>query len=465
VNDPHPVIETTSSQEVPLRDLAAFKTAIEAVDEAVIITSPDLDQPGPAILYVNPAFERMTGYQAHEVVGLSPRLLQGPQTDKAELQRLKSELLENGRFQGEATNYRKDSSTYVVEWLITAIRDTNGQVTQWIAVQRDISERRRTEAANAHLATIVEASADGLVSFSLDGTILTWNPAAAQIFGYTAAEAVGCSVTILVPPDRLHEPEVYFARARQGETVKFEVIRKRKDGTYFDAGVTLAPIKDATGQIVGLSGVVRDISEAKRAAEHQKLLINELNHRVKNTLTTVQSIAAQTLRNSTSPEQARADLDGRLIALSRAHDVLTRENWDSANLREIIAQAVEPYSSRGEDRLHLKGPHVRLAPGTALALAMALQELATNAVKYGALSNSVGQIEIAWSVIARDEEQRLHLRWEEVGGPRVTPPTRRGFGTRLIERSLAQDLNGKVAIKFEPAGLLCTIDASLKPCP
>jgi two-component system, chemotaxis family, CheB/CheR fusion protein len=452
--------ETLSKEVLPL-DPTTFRTAIEALDETIIITSPELDEPGPQILYVNPAFTRMTGYSPHEVIGRTPRLLQGPLTDRAEMQRLKTDLAEEGRFFGEAINYRKDGSTYVVEWLITALRDGAGRIAQWVAVQRDITQRHRLEVTNAHLAAVVEAQADAVVSFSLDGTILSWNPAAKKIFGYTAGEAVGSSVGILLPHDRAHEVEVWLAQARQGETVRFEAVRRRKDTTLFDAGITLTPIRNATGVVVGFSGFARDITEIKRAAEHQKLLINELNHRVKNTLATVQSITTQTLRNTSSPEQARGDIDERLVALSRAHDVLTRENWDGANLREIVAQAVEPYSSRGENRLHLTGPDVRLSPRTALALAMALQELATNAVKYGALSNEVGEIRITWSIDQVRLGKRLQLRWEEKGGPVVRSPTRRGFGSRLIERSLGQDLDGEVLLDFAPDGVVCMIDAAL----
>jgi len=141
--------------------------------------------------------------------------------------------------------------------------------------------------------------------------------------------------------------------------------------------------------------------------------------------------------------------------------VLTRENWDGANLRDIVAQAVEPYSSRGENRLHFKGPEIRLSPRMALALAMALQELATNAVKYGALSNEVGEVWITWSVNQTSQEKRFRLRWEERAGPAVSPPARRGFGSRLIERSLGQDLNGEVALEFAPEGVICVIDADL----
>jgi two-component sensor histidine kinase len=201
------------------------------------------------------------------------------------------------------------------------------------------------------------------------------------------------------------------------------------------------------------------LDQEKRGAEHQRLLIDELNHRVKNTLATVQSISAQTLRTADTKEEAREALEMRLLALSRAHDILTRESWEGADLVEVISKSLEPYQVLGERRFDLQGPHVRVTPRMSLALAMALHELATNAVKYGALSNKTGAIEVSWMVQNGAAPPRLSLRWTEAGGPLVASPRRRGFGSRLIERSLAQDLDGQVEIAFPPSGVVCTVDA------
>jgi PAS domain S-box-containing protein len=214
------------------------------------------------------------------------------------------------------------------------------------------------------------------------------------------------------------------------------------------------------GQPVRFPGIVVDITHRKRAEEHQQVLIHELNHRVKNTLATVQSIASQTLRNAGTMGEARSAMEARLLALSRAHDVLTRENWDGAGLLEIVREAMAPYRHERETRIHMEGPDVRLSPRMALAIAMALQELATNAVKYGALSNEGGEVRIAWSV-NNGPEKRLHLVWSESNGPTVEIPQRRGFGTRLIERSLAQDLHGRATIDFARTGIVCTVDAPI----
>jgi two-component sensor histidine kinase len=206
---------------------------------------------------------------------------------------------------------------------------------------------------------------------------------------------------------------------------------------------------------------LRVVHELRAAVKEKDLLIGELNHRVKNTLATVQSIASQTLRNASTLDHASSAIESRLLALSQVHNVLTDRSWAHVALHDIVAQAVEPYRSRGENRIHVQGPSVQVPPGMALPLAMALQELATNAVKYGALSNGTGQIRVHWTLNGTGEPQRLHLMWEETEGPHVEKPARRGFGTRLIERSLAQELDGMVRIEFSPTGVVCSVDAPI----
>jgi len=228
---------------------------------------------------------------------------------------------------------------------------------------------------------------------------------------------------------------------------------------------------DNEGRPVRLLSVQTDITARKRDEMRRQLLVNELNHRVKNTLATVQSIAAQTLRNAASPQDAGPDLENRLMALSRAHDVLTREIWEGASLAEIVGGAVGPYAPTGRCAAH--GPDVWLSPPQALALAMALHELAVNAAKYGALSGEHGQVEIRWRRLplrptqdpdlqAGDEARVLRLVWTETGGPPLTPPTRRGFGVRLLEHGLGRDLGGSVRLDYPPQGVICHIEATLE---
>ena len=206
-----------------------------------------------------------------------------------------------------------------------------------------------------------------------------------------------------------------------------------------------------------LAGVSLDITERKRAEARQKLLVNELNHRVKNSLATVQSIAAQTLRSSASPEFFREAFETRLIALSQTHDLLTRESWEGASLREVFD--VELHAMASEDRVSFDyASDLRLTPKAAVALGMGIHELATNAVKYGALSAPEGRVKVVWSI----DDDVLRLVWSESGGPEVHPPARRGFGARLLERGLAAELSGGVELTYDAAGLVCHMALPLR---
>ncbi len=213
----------------------------------------------------------------------------------------------------------------------------------------------------------------------------------------------------------------------------------------------------------GLAFALGMANRIARAEAHRDLLINELNHRVKNTLMSVQSVAARSLRGSPANEEAKRAFEARLVAMSRAHNVLSEENWERAELRTIVGRVLEPHAVAGSQRLRVHGPDVKLTPRSALALAMILHELATNAAKYGALSNSTGSVTIDWSIIPDGAGRRLRLRWQEAGGPTVQVSERKGFGTTLIERSTAHELNGTSTLRFEPSGVVCTVEIPLAP--
>ena len=219
------------------------------------------------------------------------------------------------------------------------------------------------------------------------------------------------------------------------------------------------PRRDGEGRIVRWYGSTEDIHERKVGEEHLHLMINELNHRVKNSLATVQAIASQTFRNPVSYEQARGDFSHRLLALARAHDVLTEASWSGATLQAVVDRALAAHrGAEGDGQIEASGPSVNLTPKTALALSLALHELCTNASKYGALSVEDGRVTIDWSEEGPPTNRRLLMTWREVGGPTVTVPMRKGFGTRLIEKSLAGELDGEAALAFEPEGVVCRID-------
>ena len=205
-------------------------------------------------------------------------------------------------------------------------------------------------------------------------------------------------------------------------------------------------------------------AEQREAADKlQKLILEELHHRIKNTLATVSAIASQSLRTATSIEHGQQAIESRLQALGRAHDLLLQVRWSSASLAHIVAGATEPYDSKGMGKFSIQGPDLKINSGAVIALAMTFNELCTNTTKFGALSVPAGRIEITWSIDQANE--RLHLTWIEKGGPPVHPPTRRSFGTRMIE-TLGKQLNGKVEMAYPPSGFAYALDvplASLKP--
>ena len=316
-----------------------LKAAVQAVGEAIVITGADCKPPGPIIEYVNPGFTRMTGYAAEEVVGRCPRILQGPRTDRTTLDRLREALAEARAFHGEAINYRKDGTEYIVEWSITPVMDGDSKVARWIAVQRDVTE-------------------------------------------------------------------------------------------------------------------------LKHALTRQNNLLAEVNHRVNNTLAVVQAVAAQTFR---SEPPSSAAFRNRLLALSRVHDLLARRHWEAVSLTQLAHRQLRPFLGNRIDRVEVTGTEFWLRPGAAISLGMALNELGMNAARHGALSVSDGQVHLSWSVLASAMGPRLSLRWTETGGPALSePPPRRGFGSRLIERGLAQELHAEVRLSFEPSGVRCDINAPVE---
>jgi PAS domain S-box-containing protein len=367
----------------------------------------------------------------------------------------------NQRIELEAL--QADGSRFPVELAISPI--SSGDRPQFTAYLRDITLRKQAEAAlresEQRLRSTYEHAFTSIAEVDASGRFLRVNEQLSIITGYSRDELLQMTFIDITHPDDLG-PDLDHFRQQMAGGIEAYTLEKRyihKDGHSIWVELSASRVDDVNGRPLYGIRVARDITGRKRAEEHQRLLINELNHRVKNTLTTVQSIVFQTLRNAPTPEDAQAALASRLIALSKAHDVLTRESWEAASLHQIVSEAMEPFRAHGEDRIKVAGPQVRLPPSMALAVAMALQELATNAVKYGALSNENGRVEIRWSLDKTNSPAHLHLRWQESGGPSVRPPSRRGFGTRLIERSLAGDLHGEAKIEFATTGLVCTITA------
>ncbi|MCJ2035580.1 HWE histidine kinase domain-containing protein [Methylobacterium sp. J-068] len=314
--------------------------AVEATGEAIIITSAVLDEPGPTIEYANAAFTRMTGYAADEVLGRSPRLLQGPLTDRAVLDRMRAAFLAGEAFQGEALNYRKDGTTYVVEWLITPLRDDDGRITRWVSAQRDITDRRAAE-------------------------------------------------------------------------------------------------------------------------DRQALMVRELHHRVKNTLATVQAILNASLRSTGGLAEFRQAFTNRIASLAKTHALITEDAGQVVTFEGLLRTELEAYDEPGRQRVTLDGPRVRLISEQAVPMGMALHELATNAIRHGALGHPSGRLEVRWSLQDVPDGQALLWTWHERGGSPVAPPAREGFGSQLLNRVLRLQVGATVETSFEPDGLSVTVTLPL----
>lgn len=294
------------------------------------------------------------------------------------------------------------------------------------------------------------------------------NRAAEELTGYTFAEiqARDCPLHDIVHhtyPDGRPFPleECAIDRAfPEHNQMQGEEVFVHKDGTFYPVGFTASPIRDEESQTIGTIIEVRDIRSEHEAAERQHLLLNELNHRVKNTLATVQSLAHQTFKNI--DREATARFMGRLAALSTAHGILTGTEWHMGSFDEIVEAAIAPF---GRDRFDLDGHQCNVHPKVAVSLAMVLHELGTNAVKYGALSNDQGRVRIHWACDQSGDGTRLRFRWEETGGPVVAPPTQKGFGSRLIERQLALEFGGCAKLTFAREGLACAMDLQIPANP
>lgn len=352
---------------------------------------------------------------------------------------------------------RPDGTRTTVLVNVAPLRDDAGRT---IGAVECFHERSgSSHQAEAHLAAIVSSSDDAIVSKSLDSRVRSWNAGATRIFGYTAEEMIGQSILKLIPPDLHHDEDAILARIRRGERIEhFETVRVAKDGRRIDVSLTVSPIHDEAGRVIGASKVARDISERKRADALQQLLVGELNHRVKNTLATVQAMATQTIRRAASPAEFVSSFSGRLQSLARTHDLLTQSSWGGADL-QVLAR--DQLAAGGPDaaRFAIAGPQVTLEPQAALHIALILHELGTNARKHGALSTAGGSVALRWEV-RRHGDSELLLHWRESGGPPVAPPTSHGFGTTLIEKSLAAH-GGSAVLHYRPEGIACDITLPL----
>ena len=316
--------------------------------------------------------------------------------------------------------------------------------------------------AALHYAAIIESSEDAIVSKDLDGVILTWNRGAERLFGYTAEEAVGSPITMIMPNDRLAEEPEILERIRKGERIQhFETVRRRKDGSLVDISLTISPIRDAYGKIVGASKIARDITELKRHRERQQLLLREMSHRVKNLFALASSIVGLSARSATNAKELADSARERIAALARAHALtflhgLEQSGPQPTTLKSLIETIVAPFDDPQHSQIIVSGCEVPVSGSAVASVALLVHEFATNATKYGALSSPGGTIEIA----CREEGEMIILSWTERGGPPVAKPEGvEGFGGVLSRIAVTSQLGGEIVRDWDPAGLSIRLTA------
>jgi PAS domain S-box-containing protein len=406
---------------------------------------------GP-IEFWNAGAERLYGFSPDEAIGQSSHALLQTKFP-VPLAELRAQLRNLNSWSGELRHICKDGREVVVDSRMQLLGDTVLEVSRDITQQKQIElALGETEQRLSWFASIVESCDDAIVSKNLDGIVTSWNRGAERIFGHTAEEAIGQPIMIVIPRERESEEREILTRIRRGERIDhFETIRQRKDGSMIVVSLTVSPIKNADGKIVGASKIARDITEQKRNQDRIAILAREAEHRSKNVLATVQ--AAVNLSRAETGEGLKTAIEGRIQALANVHSLFAESRWIGAELSTIAAQELGPYSVREEGRVRIEGPPVLLEPNTAQTVAVALHELATNAAKYGSLSGTKGHVELKWQ---HSPDGQLDLRWTEIGGPAVQMPARRGFGTVAIERMSGQ-LKGSARFDWRPQGLVCEI--------
>jgi len=528
--------------------------------------------------FISRAYAEMIGRRLEDVAGKSLVEIMGA-VGYETIRPCVEKVLQGERAECESEVDFEGVGRRLLRAVYTPEKDEQGNVQGWIASIIDVTERKRGEQVAQQLACIVEFSDDAIVSKDINGIIVSWNRGAQRLFGYSADDIVGKPLTILMPPERQEEGPQILARIRRGERIDhYETVRQRNDGGLVDIALTVSPLKDTEGKIVGASMIARDITERKQAerawrareaeleavisrtpfmlircspdlryrfvspayaemlgrrredivgrsivdvigeeafktilprinkvlageraeyegevhyqsigkrflhgvytpdkdergevigwiasildvterrrAEAQRdLLIAEVNHRVKNTLATVISIAHQSFSEDKSFDDAQRSFNSRIRALAQSHTRLADANWSGISLETIIRDETAPY--RNSSNVNIVGPGVILNPKCAVSLGMAIHELTTNAAKYGALSAKNGSIQVSWETAP--SENQIRITWVERGGPTVMPPRRSGFGRRLLERALASDLGGTVKLDFPEEGLTCLI--------
>ncbi len=366
----------------------------------------------------------------------------------------------------EVVAERLDGTCVLVRAYASPLCDPSGALVGAVDMLIEASEHGHAHETSQRLASIVELSDDAIVSKDLDGCVVSWNRGAERLFGYTAEEMIGKPIALLIPAERHDEEPTILERIRRGERIDhYETIRRRKDGSLVDISLSVSPVRDATGRIVGASKIARDVTERRRAREQEALLVREMSHRVKNAFAVASAVVTLSARAATTPDSMAEAIHGRLDALGVAHELTLRDPetdgtkaGEATTLLALARAILAPFADEAADangRITLAGPDVRVSGRSATSLALLLHELATNAAKHGALSSRTGHLDVGWDV----DQAMLRLSWRERGGPAIAgEPASQGFGSRLALSTVRSQLGGEISHDWEPDGLTVRLE-------
>jgi PAS domain S-box-containing protein len=440
---------------------------LAATYEAAMVGIAEVDEHG-CYLRVNDALCEIVGRSREQLLAIDLAEITHPGDRAAEIEQYARQVRgELGSYAIEKRAVRPDGSVVHLHVSSSSVHDENGGFRYGVRIMQDVTERKRMQdeiqANERRLRELLEALPAAIYTTDAEGRITFYNQAALKLAG--REPVIGsdqwCVTWKLYWPDGTPMPHDQCPMAvalRENRPVHGgEAIAERPDGSRVPFLPFPTPLRDGEGRLVGAINMLVDITERKGAEARQKVLIDELNHRVKNSLATVQSLAAQTAKHASDLQDFSTKFEARVISLARAHDLLTKRSWISVSLESLLQDIVAPYSS-GEDTLRICGPTLELNPRAALSLTMVLNELATNAAKYGSLETASGTLSVRWEIRSGDT---VALEWLEQGGRRVSAPSRRGFGTRLIQRCVERDLDGSLDLRFAETGMRCLMAVPL----
>ncbi|WP_207456316.1 PAS domain S-box protein [Azospirillum sp. SYSU D00513] len=419
-------------------------------------------------VFMNPAAEELTGYRLDELSGRplhdvihhthpdgTPYLLEDCPIDRA--------FPENNQERGEETFVHKRGHFYTVAYTASPIRE-NGVTVGTVVEVRDITEEKRAQDAlrrsEGLLRGIVETTPECVKVVDRSGRLLQMNAAGLRMVEADRPDEVcGGDVLDLIAPEYRDEWLRNHERVCQGESLSWTFRLRGLGGTYRWMETHAAPLTLPDGSTAHMA-VTRDVTARHEDELRRRALLDELNHRVKNTLATVLSLVRQTRKGTDSPESFHELFESRLLGLSEAHNLLTDAGWEGVSLRDLVARTLMPYTGGGAIRVAPGAPEIKLGPNSTVTLQMILLELAANAARFGAFSVPDGRVELSWSlepvaVAEGDAGPALRIDWVELDGPPVEPPARRGFGRRLLEQGVTGELEGELTYEFPPSGVRC----------